>query len=229
MALDTFGNSSSSCTISKLSRPVGRSKNTVVDWFNLCRDVAIYEFDKRSKLGGKDVIVQIDESLFKGKRKYNRGRLRCGDIRPNEVNENDSDDSDDTEEDNNSNNTVRAKNYGTRVSGPWVFGLSCKKNDILERRLFIVEKRDKATLLPIIKNEVELGSIIHSDEYRAYSSLNNEGYMHSTVNHQKWFIDPDTNANNQTIECVWKIVKKRYEIRVNGASPLLPRQLKEEW
>ena len=54
-------------------------------------------------------------------------------------------------------------------------------------------------------------------------------YIHSTVNHQKWFIDPDTNANTQTIECLWKIVKKRYEIRVNGASPLLPRQLKEEW
>jgi len=37
-----------------------QSKNTVVDWYNLCRDVAIYKFDKRSKLGGKDVIVQID-------------------------------------------------------------------------------------------------------------------------------------------------------------------------
>jgi len=36
-------------------------------------------------------------------------------------------DSDDTEEDNNSNNTVGAKNYGARVSGPWVFGLCCKK------------------------------------------------------------------------------------------------------
>lgn len=29
---------------------------------------------------------------------------------------------------------------------------------------------------------------------RAYSSLNNEGHIHSTVNHQKWFIDPDTNG-----------------------------------
>jgi len=48
------------------------------------------------------------------------------------------------------------------------------------------------------------------------------------MNHQKWFIDLDTNANNQFIECLWKIVEKRYEIRVNGASPLLPIQLKEE-
>ena len=45
------------------------------------------------------------------------------------------------------------------------------------------------------------------------------------TNHQKWFIDPDTNANTQTIECLWKIVKNRYEIRANGASPLLPGQL----
>jgi len=118
----------------KLYNFTGQSKNTVVNWFNLCRDVVIYKFDKRSKLDEKDVIVKIDESLFKGKRKYNRGRLRCGDIRPNEVTENDSDDSDDTEEDNNSNNTVGSKNYGTCVSGQWVFGLCCKKN-IMKRRL----------------------------------------------------------------------------------------------
>jgi len=43
------------------------------------------------------------------------------------------------------------------------------------------------------------------------------------------FIDLDANANTQTIECLWKILKKRYEIRVNSASPLLPRQNKEEW
>jgi hypothetical protein len=57
-----------------------------------------------------------------------------------------------------------------------------KKNDILERRLVIAEKRDKTTLLLIIKNKVELGSINHSHEWRAYSS-NNEGYIHSNVNH----------------------------------------------
>jgi hypothetical protein len=88
--------------------------------------VAIYKFDKRSKLSGKNVVVQIDESLFKGKRKYNRGRLRCCDIRPREVTENDSNENDVTE-DNNSINTVCTKNYRTRVSGLWVFGLCCKK------------------------------------------------------------------------------------------------------
>jgi len=50
----------------------GRSKSTVVVWFNLCRDVTIYKFDKRSKLDEKYMTVQIDESLFQGKYKFNR-------------------------------------------------------------------------------------------------------------------------------------------------------------
>lgn len=41
-------------------------------------------------------------------------------------------------------------------------------------------------------------------------------------------VDPDTNANTQTIECLWKLLKKGYEIRVNGAYSLLPRKLKEK-
>jgi len=36
----------------------GRSKNTVVDWFNWCCDVTIYKFDKRSKLD--NLIIRIN-------------------------------------------------------------------------------------------------------------------------------------------------------------------------
>jgi len=36
--------------------------------------------------------------------------------------------------------------------GPWVFGICWKQPDLLlERRFFIVEKRDRETLLQIIK------------------------------------------------------------------------------
>jgi len=42
----------------------------------------------------------------------------------------------------------------------------CKRDDgVTGRRLFIVEKRDRATPLPIIQHEVEVaGSTIHSNE-----------------------------------------------------------------
>jgi len=33
-------------------------------------------------MGGHGGTVQIDESLFQGERKYNRGRLQCGDHQP---------------------------------------------------------------------------------------------------------------------------------------------------
>ncbi|KAF0733638.1 Uncharacterized protein FWK35_00036486, partial [Aphis craccivora] len=41
-----------------------RSRSTIVDWYNLCRDVGVAEFQKHKKMGGPGLVVQIDESLF---------------------------------------------------------------------------------------------------------------------------------------------------------------------
>ncbi|KAL4127261.1 hypothetical protein QTP88_011440 [Uroleucon formosanum] len=62
---------------------------------------------------------------------------------------------------------------------------------------------------------------------KAYSSINNKGYIHNSVNHQKWIIDPDTNANTQTMECLLKILKKRYEIRLTKTIEI-PAEILEE-
>lgn len=63
--------------------------------------------------------------------------------------------------------------------------------------------------------------------------LNNEGYIHNTVNHQKWLIDPDTNKCQYPNHKIFvENTKKRiynYKIIVNCISLLLPRQVKEEW
>lgn len=151
-------------------------------------------------MGGKGYIVQIDESLFQGKRKYNRGRLRLGDHRPNDYanfysDSNSCSDFENDSDEENQNIEKQNRNYGNRVRGPWVFGMCCLRPDnILERRYFIVDKRDRETLLPIIVQEIEPETTIYSDEWRAYSTLKDHGFFHQTVNHSKNFIDSRTGA-----------------------------------
>ncbi|KAF8788525.1 hypothetical protein HNY73_006557 [Argiope bruennichi] len=50
------------------------NKNTVADWFMFCREVCMNAIANDSvKIGGVNVIVEIDESKF-GKIKYGRGK-----------------------------------------------------------------------------------------------------------------------------------------------------------
>ena len=55
--------------------------------------------------------------------------------------------------------------------------------------LVAVEKRDEQTLLPIIKEWIEPGTIIVSDCWKAYSKLETHGYEHRTVNHSREFVN----------------------------------------
>jgi len=95
----------------------GYSKQTVVDWYNLCRDVCCSLFNKRQTIGGAGETIQIDESLLRGKRKYNRGRILLGDRRaePNTSATSHSSDNSDSEKEN---QPVKNRNYGHRVEKP---------------------------------------------------------------------------------------------------------------
>ncbi|CAF1523969.1 unnamed protein product, partial [Rotaria sordida] len=44
------------------------------------------KLDDAPQMGGIGEVVQIDESIFRGKRKYHRGRLLLGDSNVNNVN-----------------------------------------------------------------------------------------------------------------------------------------------
>jgi len=60
------------------------------------------------------------------------------------------------------------RNYRNRVQGPCVFGMCCLRQDnILEHGYFIVDKRDRETLLPIIVQEIEPETTIYSDVWES--------------------------------------------------------------
>lgn len=179
----------------------GRSKGTVTDWYNMCREVCGSIVSVRTRgqmIGTLEEPIQIDEARFAGRRKYNRGRLLNGDHGAQ------SEDSDAV--------IQNQRNHGARIDGPWVFGL--KRG--LDCRYFYVQRRDRNTLIPIIVRECQPGSVIHSDEWPAYGNLNAIGFHHSTVNHQENYVDPVTGANTQAIERSWLDCKVRILKRMRG-------------
>ena len=75
----------------------------------------------------------------------------------------------------------------------------------------MVPRRDANTLLPIIQAHVLPGTIIYSDEWRAYSQVQSllNVSTHRTVNHSLHFVDPVTGVHTQNIESYWNRVKSR--------------------
>jgi len=79
----------------------------------------------------------------------------------------------------------------------------------------MVEDRSATTLIPIIKNWILPGTTIFSDCWRSYSSLQNEGYIHATVNQGIQFVSESGTHTNNADSC-WCAVKKslsRYSTR----------------
>ena len=93
--------------------------------------------------------------------------------------------------------------------------------------LQLVEKRDAETLLPIIARVVQPGSIVRSDQWRAYSRISELGYQHQTVNHSLNFVDPETGVHTQTIESYWGKCKARLKGMRGTTEVMLPSYLDE--
>ena len=61
------------------------------------------------------------------------------------------------------------RNHGRKIDGPWVLG---PENGLEYHYFFLVQRRDKATLMAIILREVPADSVIYSDKWPAYLNLN---------------------------------------------------------
>ena len=101
----------------------------------------------------------------------------------------------------------RKYNRGKCVEGVWVFG-GIERDSNPPKCFFVtVSDRSAATLIPIIKRWILPGSVIASDCWKAYSSLQSEGYIHETVNHSLHFVS-ETGTHTNNIESRWNALKK---------------------
>ena len=101
----------------------------------------------------------------------------------------------------------RKYNKGKRVDGQWVFGGVCRETK--ECFLYTVEDRSKETLLALIKEKIEPGTTIHSDCWKSYNCLDDEGYHHLSVNHSITFKNSANGCHTNTIEGLWAQVKSK--------------------
>jgi len=62
---------------------------------------------------------------------------------------------------------IEYRDRATAVRGYLVWVLCCNNDNKTESRFFIV-KREIDKHLPIIEREVKIGTMIHSDQWRAY-------------------------------------------------------------
>jgi len=91
----------------------------------------------------------------------------------------------------------------------------------------LVDRRDAATLVPIIQRYIVQGTRVWSDEWPAYNGLNAIGYVHQTVNHSRHYVDPAAGVHTNNIEARWSACKSGFKRRDGIARHLLPSYIDE--
>lgn len=71
------------------------------------------------------------------------------------------------------------------------------------------------------------GSIIWNNEWRAYQSYTQAGFIHQTVNHTCNFVNPIIGLHTQNLESLYNKSKRRLKAKILCISDTLPLLLKE--
>ncbi|CAM1308498.1 Uncharacterised protein r2_g1846 [Pycnogonum litorale] len=125
----------------------------------------------------------------------------------------------------------RKNHVGRILPQQWLFGGICVETK--EVFMLAVPNRSAATLIPLINQYIRPGTIIFSDEWRAYRRIQDEGvegapnYRHETVNHSRNFVDPETGVHTQHIERLWRSAKVRNKRHCGTDREMLPGYLAE--
>ncbi|KII71204.1 hypothetical protein RF11_09228 [Thelohanellus kitauei] len=164
--------------------------NWLIDCCEVCRWRNLVHFSNHllgngngQRINGQtsDVVIQIDETLLKGIRRVNVGRLLGADenIPREEIEE--------WEEINKDGQLVLGRNHKRRIT-------ECHRQvddnyKSGEVRLFIMEKRDQESLLSIIRRDVARGSIIWRDMWLLDMRIgrDGDGPVHEYVNYNERF------------------------------------------
>ena len=105
-----------------------------------------------------------------------------------------------------------------------VFGMLERGGDVMAK---VVPNVSKRTLYPIITENIEPGSTVHTDEFGTYRGLDRAGYRHETVNHGLGeYVSGDSHVNG--LEGFWARLKLSIRgTHVHVSRKHLPKYVKE--
>lgn len=110
----------------------------------------------------------------------------------------------------------------------WIFGIVDNSTSPSKYYVERVLNRSAEVLLPIINRICRDGSIIWSDEWRAYNNIKALGFDHHKVNHSLNFVNPNTGVNTQAVESLWNKLKRRVK-RLMGIGDASLDEYLQEW
>ena len=164
----------------QLSRDIKVTQKTA--WYMLQKVRALYAQNDSEALEGE---VECDEVCIGGKEKWKHASMR----------------------------TPNTQGRSTKTKTP-VFGMMERSTIINAKgeeefmsyvRAMVVEKTDRATLLPIIGQFIAEGSTVFTDELNAYNQVGNMGYNHRICNHGalQFVCEDDGSVYTNNIEGFW--------------------------
>jgi len=124
----------------------------------------------------------------------------------------------------------RKYHRGRVVEGCWILGMIHRRHSNNYRLEICLEnKRNKDILLSLIKKHVAPGTEIHTDCWKGYINLNDNGYIHKTVNHCEEFVDSITGAHTQNIESSWRWMRRQLSRGGVGSSRIADHMCEFMW
>ncbi|KAG0435228.1 hypothetical protein DMUE_4824 [Dictyocoela muelleri] len=79
---------------------------------------------------------------------------------------------------------------------------------------FVIENKLETPLVPIICLQVVANSTIWTYEHHSYTNLNELNYTNDTVCHKYIFINGDSGANTQAVECFNNLFKEDIKLKM---------------
>ena len=116
-----------------------------------------------------------------------------------------------------------------------MFGIVSCANSPARGYFQVVDRRNAATLLPIIQRCVLPGTEVHSDDWAAYRRLQllPNVNRHRVVVHAHNFVDPRTGVHAQEVESAWSQLKleqkRRKGLRREDPQSYLDERMWRQW